>query len=363
MLCNIRNGAGECVGKVHRELCKYTPGFARVLFFGWSNIDAECGMKDLFEILVDGEIHSGTEIGERLGITRAAIWKRMQKFQELTGLEVESLSGKGYRLKYKVDLLDGDKLQKIAGQNSEVLLLGSIDSTNEQAKRLIKAGSTVDVVLAEEQTQGKGRRGRLWQSPYGSNLYVSVVWPVTEGVRQLEGLSLAVGLAVLRTLDAVGVIGAGLKWPNDLLVDNKKIAGILVELVGDLADRSHVVIGIGINVNMLNASQHIGQPWTSISSVLGHAVSRHEVFGFLNTNLHKILQIQKTCGFSKLRQEWEARHLWRDKDVVLSSGDVVHEGRVTGINERGELAIETLQGLQYFAGGELSLRLASDSRA
>lgn len=317
-------------------------------------------MHDLLEILADGEFHSGARIGARLGITRAAVWKRMQKLQH-QGHAVESVSGKGYRLADAVELLDAERLQQLSGPGCKVVLLTSLDSTNEHAKRLIKAGQPADVVLAEEQTQGRGRRGRPWQSPGACNLYASFVWPVTEGMRQLEGLSLAVGLAVLRCLDDAGVTAAGLKWPNDVLVGEKKIAGVLLELVGDLADQSHVIIGIGINVNMHRPAGEIGQPWTSVRQQLGRPLSRHVVYGSLLGHLRHILQVQKEQGFAALAPQWEARHLWQHCRVELSSGASRVLGQVVGINARGELGIKTSQAVQYFAGGELSLRLAGDS--
>lgn len=318
-------------------------------------------MLELLRILSDGKFHSGADIGRTLGLTRAAVWKRMQSLQARTGHSVESVPGKGYRLEQPIDLLDVGRMQKLAGTGCSLQLLDSIDSTNEYAKKLIREGSPVQLVVAEEQTSGKGRRGRVWQSPYGSNLYLSLIWPITEGMRQLEGLSLAVGLAVLRTIEASGVTNAGLKWPNDVLVGKQKIAGILLELLGDLADRSYVVIGIGMNVNMHSQVDAIDQPWTSISQQLGHGVCRHEVFEKLHKNLQDVLAVQVDSGFQALRAEWEARHLWQGRKVCLSSASSFLNGVVAGINERGEIGIQSAEGLQYFAGGELSLRLADDS--
>lgn len=319
-------------------------------------------MHDLLNLLADGGFHSGTEIGKKLGISRAAIWKRMQKLQESSGHQVESVPGKGYRLLQPVELLDLERVRAMAGEEMAVILLDTVDSTNDHAKRLIREGQRVGLVLAEEQTHGKGRRGRNWQSPYAANLYVSYVWPVSDGMRQLEGLSLAVGLAVQRCISDLGVADIGLKWPNDVLSGNEKIAGILLELVGDLADQSHVVIGIGINVNMQSVVKGIGQPWTSVGVKLGRAVSRHQLLCGLLQHLRQVLATLKMDGFSALQQEWETKHLWHGKQAVVSSGESLIEGQVIGVNERGELGLKTADGsIQYLAGGELSLRLADDS--
>lgn len=318
-------------------------------------------MLELLRILSDGKFHSGVDIGRKLGLTRAAIWKRMQNLQARMGQRVESVPGKGYRLAQPMDLFDSNRMQEFVGAGCNLQLLESIDSTNEYAKRLVREGSAVRLVVAEEQTGGRGRRGRAWQSPYGCNLYLSLIWPITEGMRQLEGLSLAVGLAVLRTIEAAGVSNAGLKWPNDVLVGKQKIAGILLELMGDLADRSYVVIGVGININMADQVDVIDQPWTSVSQQLGGVVCRHEIFERLYMNLQNVLTAQLDSGFQALRAEWEARHLWQGRNVCLSSATSTISGEVVGINERGELGLETADGLQYFAGGELSLRLSDDS--
>lgn len=318
-------------------------------------------MPDLIRMLADGALRSGEDIGRELGITRAAVWKRIQNIQRKAGYEIESIPGRGYRLAQPLELLDIGRLQKIAGPTYNLCLLDSVDSTNEHAKRLVKEGSKVNLVVSEEQTYGRGRRGRQWLSPYGCNLYLSLVWPVTEGMRQLEGLSLAVGLAVLRAITAFGVEKAGLKWPNDVLVGKEKIAGILLELVGDLADQSSVIIGIGINVNMQKTTLEIGQPWTSVSQCIGASASRHEVLNALLLELGSILKLQAKHGFSALRREWESKHLWQGLSVTLSSVGASIEGRITGINDRGELGIATQQGVEYFAGGELTLRLSDDS--
>lgn len=318
-------------------------------------------MHELLKILSDGKFHSGAAIGKKMGLTRAAVWKRMQNMQTRTGYAVESVPGKGYRLGLQAELLDVKRLRALVGEGVDLELLDSVGSTNDYARQEVRRGRELQLVIAEEQTSGKGRRGRDWQSPYGSNLYFSLVWPVTEGMRQLEGLSLAVGLAVLRTIEDLGVTGAGLKWPNDVLVGRKKIAGILLELMGDLADKSYVVIGAGVNVNMVSSVDAISQPWTSIAEQVGRAVSRHEVFELLYGHLQKVLSIQSEQGFEQLRDDWEARHLWHGKKVTISSANTSINGVVTGVNSRGELGIKTGEGVQYFAGGELSLRLSDDS--
>lgn len=176
------------------------------------------------------------------------------------------------------------------------------------------------------------------------------------GARELEGLSLVVGLAVLRALESLGVRDAGLKWPNDLLQGGKKIAGILLELSGDPADLCHVVIGIGINVNMKTATD-IGQPWTSLREALGELVDRSRLLSALNRQLADYLDRHSREGFAASREEWESCNLWQGAQVILSTALSSIEGRVLGVDSRGALRLEVDGVEQGFSGGELSLRL------
>lgn len=185
-----------------------------------------------------------------------------------------------------------------------------------------------------------------------------ILWPLLSGggARELEGLSLVVGLAVLRALESLGVRDAGLKWPNDVLQGGKKIAGILLELSGDPADLCHVVIGIGINVNMKTATD-IGQPWTSLREALGGLVDRSRLLSALNRQLADYLDRHSREGFAASREEWESCNLWQGAQVILSTALSSIEGRVLGVDSRGALRLEVDGVEQGFSGGELSLRL------
>lgn len=188
----------------------------------------------------------------------------------------------------------------------------SIDSTNTEGLRLANSGCPAPfLVLAEQQTAGRGRRGRKWVSPYAQNVYYSLILRIESGLSQLEGLSLVVGLAVMRALRESGVQGAALKWPNDVLVGQKKIAGILLELVGDPADICHVVIGIGINVNMRKADE-VDQQWTSVQLETGSPVDRNALVAKLSMQLQAYLERHKTNGFVSLQEEWSKTTRGRD---------------------------------------------------
>jgi BirA family biotin operon repressor/biotin-[acetyl-CoA-carboxylase] ligase len=317
-------------------------------------------MQTLLRLLSDGEFHSGEDLGALLGISRSAVWKKLQQLEVETGIEIHKVRGRGYRLAHSLSLLDRDRLREgLGGPNWFVHAYDAIDSTNAEAMRLVDRGDSLPLlVLAERQTAGRGRRGRKWISPFAENLYYSLALRIEGGMRQLEGLSLLVGLAVVKMLREMGVDNAGLKWPNDILVGNRKLAGVLLELTGDPADVCHVVIGIGINVNM-RAAPEVDQLWTSMMLETGHHLDRNQVAISLSQNLDAYLALHLEKGFSAFKDEWEANHLWQGKPVTLLAGVNSMDGIVLGVDPVGALRLLVADQVKTFSGGELSLRLRS----
>lgn len=315
-------------------------------------------MQTLLKLLADGEFHSGEDLGQVLGVSRSAVWKKLQQLQVETGVEIHKVRGRGYRLARPLSLLSEEWL---ANDHSAtgwgIHVFDSIDSTNAEAMRLVAKGVPLPlVVLAEQQTAGRGRRGRKWVSPFAQNLYYSLALRVEGGMRQLEGLSLLVGLAVVRMLREMGIENAGLKWPNDILVGRHKLAGVLLELTGDPADVCHVVIGIGINVNM-QLSEEVDQSWTSMMLQLGEGLDRNKVSASLSGALNEYLAGYRQKGFSAYKDEWERNHLWQNEPVTLLSGSNPIEGTVVGVDAVGALRLKVGEHICVFSGGELSLRL------
>ncbi|WP_440062323.1 bifunctional biotin--[acetyl-CoA-carboxylase] ligase/biotin operon repressor BirA [Pseudomonas syringae] len=319
-------------------------------------------MLTLLKLLADGAFHSGQVLGESLGVSRSAVWKQLQQLESDLGIEVHKVRGRGYRLATPIVLLDPAAIVE-SGMPGEwsVRTYDSIDSTNAEASRLIALGAPMPLlVVAEQQTAGRGRRGRKWVSPFAENLYYSLVLRIDGGMRQLEGLSLLVGLAVMNVLRDMGVQGAGLKWPNDVLVGRQKIAGILLELIGDPADVCHVIIGVGVNVNM-RASTEVDQLWTSVRLQTGAPADRNTIAARISAQLEALLVVHRQEGFLAFQKEWEQGHLWQGAAVKLLSGIETVEGVVLGVDSLGALRLE-VNGLEKsFSGGELSLRLRDDS--
>lgn len=319
-------------------------------------------MLTLLKLLADGAFHSGQVLGESLGVSRSAVWKQLQQLESDLGIEVHKVRGRGYRLATPIVLLDPAAIVE-SGMPGEwsVRTYDSIDSTNAEASRLIALGAPMPLlVVAEQQTAGRGRRGRKWVSPFAENLYYSLVLRIDGGMRQLEGLSLLVGLAVMNVLRDMGVQGAGLKWPNDVLVGRQKIAGILLELIGDPADVCHVIIGVGVNVNM-RVSTEVDQLWTSVRLQTGAPADRNTIAARISAQLEALLTVHRQKGFLAFQKEWEQGHLWQGAAVKLLSGIETVEGVVLGVDSLGALRLE-VNGLEKsFSGGELSLRLRDDS--
>ena len=321
-------------------------------------------MLELLKLLQDGRFHSGEALGAQLGISRSAIWKQLQGLEAELGVEVFKVPGRGYRLSSPMILLNAERISQGAlGSGWPVAVEPSVDSTNAEIFRRLEAGERAPfVLLAERQTAGRGRRGRVWASPFAENLYCSVVLRVDGGMSQVEALSLTVGLAVAKTLQSLGLNGVQLKWPNDVLVDGRKISGILLELAGDPADVCHVVIGIGINVNMANdAPGAIDQPWASVRQCMGRMLDRNDLAAELLLQLRDCLSMHWQHGFAGLREEWEALHAWRGRSVALTAGNNATLGVVLGVDERGAVRLSVDGVDRAFSGGELSLRLQHDS--
>ncbi len=319
-------------------------------------------MLTLLKLLKDGRFHSGQALGAALGISRSAVWKQLQHLEAELGLTIHKVRGRGYQLRTPLTLLDPDEIsQHSSAGHWPVLVFDSLDSTNAESLRAIERGAAAPfLLLAERQTAGRGRRGRKWVSPFAENIYYSLVLRIEGGMRQLEGLSLVVGLAVMQTLRDLGIAAAGLKWPNDVLVGEKKIAGILLELVGDPADVCHVVLGVGINVNMREALE-VDQQWTSMQLEAGKAFDRNRLVAHMSSVLHGYLLRHQAEGFSGLQKQWEQGHLWQGRSVSLIAGVNRIDGVVMGIDGQGALRLQVDGVEKVFSGGELSLRLRDDS--
>ena len=321
----------------------------------------------LLPLLADGEFRSGQDLANALEVSRTAVWKQLQKLEAL-GLNIESVKGRGYRIPGGIELLDAEAVQmglNVQGRAllSEFVVDEVVDSTNAEAMRRIEQGAGSGLVCtAEQQTVGRGRRGRPWVSPYARNVYLSIVGDFTQGAAALEGLSLAAGVAVARALENCGVSPVQLKWPNDVLHNGAKLGGILLEMVGDAAGNCQVVVGVGVNVAMPRATATaIEQNWTDTATIAGAAgvpcPGRNTLLAALLNELLPLVNSFEDEGFSHWQKSWQALDAHAGESVILTTGSEQLAGVARGVNERGALQLETTLGVQSVFGGEISLRV------
>ena len=320
----------------------------------------------LLRLLGNGEFHSGETLAQRLGISRASVSNALRGVDGY-GLALYRVRGRGYCLHNPPQWLDAALIARhLGGQGGQfqIEILDRAPSSNTLLLQRAAQGAPSGSVLAVEwQSGGRGRLGRTWHAGLGNALTFSLLWRFERGLAALSGLSLAVGVVLIRVLRALGVVGAQLKWPNDVLGPGGKLAGILIEAQGDVLGPSAVVIGIGLN---LTVPQHllaqIEQPVDSLADAIAAVPEiavpeRNYLLALILRELQQILREFSTHGFAALRTEWESYHVLHNRMVCLllpDGSNVV--GVARGVTENGALILETAQGEKIFNAGEISLR-------
>lgn len=318
----------------------------------------------LIERLADGRFHSGTALAEAVGLSRGAIWKRIQRLAAY-GLDIERVRGRGYRLAAPLDLLSSRAMQAELTATGGLSLhsldvLPVVDSTNRWL--LACAGELptgqAAACLAECQTAGRGRRGRAWISPFGANLYLSVAWHLRDLPPDVGALSLVAGLAAADALDGCGFADVELKWPNDLVYEERKLGGILVDLHGQPGGACRLVVGIGINVAMpAAAARAIDQPWTDLAAIGNVAGGLRNRLGarLIDAFLNAVSRFTRD-GFESFLPEWERRDAVAGRSVQLSLPDQLIAGTALGVDRQGALRLRVGNEVKRCFSGEVSLR-------
>ncbi len=310
----------------------------------------------LIAILADGGFHSGEYLGELLGMSRAAINKHIQTIREW-GLDVFTVPGKGYSLPNPIQLLDVECiLSQLA--DKRVTVLPVVDSTNQYLLDRIGELQSGDACVAEYQQAGRGRRGRQWISPFGANLYLSMFWRLDQGPAAAMGLSLVIGIVMAEVLKDLGAQDVRVKWPNDLYLNDRKLAGILVELTGKTGDAAQLVIGAGINLAMRETNANaINQGWINLQEV-GINIDRNELAATLLNELRQSLRQFEIDGLAPFIARWRALDNFIDRPVKLLIGEQQIFGIARGIDQQGALLLDQEGVIKPFIGGEISLRSA-----
>lgn len=308
----------------------------------------------LVSILSDGDFHSGEQLGEQLGMSRAAINKHVRTLREWN-IDVFTVTGKGYCLSSAMHLLD-EKIINAHLDSGRLEVVPVIDSTNQHLLDRMDTLRSGDACVAEYQQAGRGRRGRQWISPFGANLYLSMYWRLEQGPAAAMGLSLVIGIVLAEALQALGAEGVRVKWPNDIYLEDRKLAGILVELTGKTGDAAQIVIGAGINLAMRGpAADAINQGWINLQEA-GVTVDRNILSAKIVNKLRCALVQFELDGLSPFVERWARLDNFINRPVKLLIGDREVYGIARGIDQQGGLILEQDGIKKSWVGGEISLR-------
>lgn len=318
--------------------------------------------------MADGNFYSGDELGATLGVGRSAVWRHIQTLRRY-GLDIYAVSGRGYRLREPLELLSESLIGEALPAAARPLIAAieihqTLGSTNghlmrPEALELLNGS----LCFAEYQHAGRGRRGRRWISPFGSNLCFSMVWHFNCGPDALSGLSLAVAVGVAQGVASLGFSQPGLKWPNDLSVDGRKLAGILLEMSGESSGMSRVVVGVGLNLRMLSEAPSemmasIDQPWIALDELLQPPVSRNRAAAVLAGAVANALAKYEKQGLQPFLPLWQQWDVIANKRVTLQQASGARgtiEGWARGVDVLGALLIEHRGEVCRYLSGDVTL--------
>jgi len=322
------------------------------------------GRIELLRLMADGALHSGEELAAALSVSRAAVWKRLQQLAEW-GIALEALPGRGYRLESPIDLLDATRIRSALppGARDRLRHLEVHETLASTSDRLLAVDDlppgSYDACLAEFQSAGRGRRGRHWVAPFASGLCLSLNWNYSDAPATLAALSLAAGVAALRALGRLGVSGLALKWPNDIVQEDRKLGGILIDLRSEAAGPAYVVVGIGVNVR-LPASARERLAIEGVRAVdlatLGDPPPRNALAAALIAELSTALVEYGARGMSAFADEWRGADALAGRTVAVMHGGQMLEGCAHGVDDDGALLLEVDGVPRRIVSGEVSVR-------
>ena len=326
---------------------------------------AEPDQPSLLGLLADGGLHSGEWLAQRLGVSRAAVWKGIHRLR-LRGIDLQAVPRRGYRLPDAVELLDARSIRAAlaperTGRLRHLALPFDVDSTNTRLLAVAPPPpGSANVLLSELQQAGRGRRGRQWIAPFGGSIALSLGWSFADASQAGPALSLGVGVATARALARAGAHGIGLKWPNDLWFEDRKIGGILLELRAEAGGPAYVVMGVGINVALSAGAraqiEATGTPVAAVADACTGVPSRNFIAGAIIDELLGMLVTFEREGFAAYREAWSALDVLRDRPAQVLTGNAGLIGTARGVTAEGALRLETGDGVREIISGEASLR-------
>lgn len=307
----------------------------------------------------DGYV-SGQELCNKFGVSRTAVWKTINQLKE-NGYEIEAVQNKGYHLLSAPDIMDKTELESIHATEwagCEIYYFDSIDSTNTKAKELAEEGHpSGTLVVADRQTAGKGRRGRSWESPTGIGIFMTLMLKPEINPNNASMLTLVAAMATTRAIRRVTGVPAMIKWPNDIVMNGKKVCGILTEMSAQFDYINHIVIGIGINVHNEDFPEEIAQTASSLYLESGQHIHRASLIeAFLEEFEDVYAEYLKTEDMEGLQKEYDAMLVNRGRQVRVLDPKEPFEGKAMGITKKGELIVDTWESRKLVSSGEVSVR-------
>jgi BirA family biotin operon repressor/biotin-[acetyl-CoA-carboxylase] ligase len=321
-------------------------------------------IKKLLKILSDGNAHSGVHLGESLGITRSAVWKLIRQLKQEMGVHIEAKTNQGYRIQESFELLDLRKIKsclslKYHGYIKKSIIFDEIPSTNNYLlEQLQNKNHDVAICLAEMQTAGRGKFNRRWLSPFGNNIYLSLLWHFLNDLPQLSGLSLVIAVAMMRALKKCGIShGISVKWPNDIMWHGRKLGGVLIDLRGEFNFNCDAIIGVGLNLYLPGGlKKALDFPATDLTEITQCFPERNKLIAYLLEELFDVLTVFQKQGFQPFMQDFAAVDSTLDKPVRITLGKDIYHGMGRGVDEEGFFLLETETGaIKKFSCGEASL--------
>lgn len=315
----------------------------------------------ILKLLQDsGDFISGQEISEKFGVSRTSIWKAIRQLEGM-GYGIEAVRNRGYRLCSEPDLMTEESIRQYLHTQwagNRLLVFDSIDSTNNEAKRQAEAGAPQGLlVVGEQQTAGRGRRGRAWESKKGEGIFMSLLLKPDIEPGNASMLTLVMGMAVRDALENVGKLDARIKWPNDIVCDGKKVCGILTEMSAQIDYINHIVIGVGINIHNQEFPEEIRHMATSVYQQTGEHICRAELAAESLARFEEYYACYlKTQNLRGLLDEYNSHLINHGREVLVTDIRKSYTGIAQGINEMGELIVETDEGIVHVSAGEVSVR-------
>jgi len=308
-----------------------------------------------------GEYLSGEEIAKQLDVSRTAVWKHIQELKQ-EGYAIEAHSRRGYFLRQAPDLLLPDEIRtalktKILGQ--EIYYFADIDSTNNEAKKRAAAGCPEGtIVVAEAQNSGRGRLARGWFSPSGAGIWLSLVLRPPFSPQEAPKCTLLAAVALAKAIKTVTQVNCGIKWPNDILYNGKKLVGILTEMSAEMDAINYVVIGMGINVNVgpEEFPPELAEIATSLSILVGQPVSRLTLLAEVMKQLEEAYHVILKDGFAPILEEWRGHSITLGQAVNVVGVNRQFSGIAVDIDADGALLVKTGNGIQKVVAGDVSIR-------